>query len=167
MSQDEEADIAAEDYTGPMRALPVPLASAAARDLLASISRFEFALKETGFVVGKEGGKVGPNWREFEALVEQSAFDEIRSIQTICILFDDPPRKQVRNGSTFQWSAPVRVTNIHELCGAIRQVRNNLFHGGKAGANPRDDELCRAATVALLYLANVHYDVRASFLGEY
>lgn len=35
----------------------VPLASAAAVDLFACIARFEFALKETGFVTGEENGR--------------------------------------------------------------------------------------------------------------
>lgn len=151
-----------------MSEIPIPAASAAAIRLFASMSRFEFALKEAGFVAGPEGGNAAPDWTGFgDWAAAEGAFGRLGSIAAVRILIDEPPRKQVRRGNSFEWSDPLEVRNLHELSTAIRQVRNNLFHGGKAGADPRDDALCEAATAALLFLANLHPSVRAAFLGEY
>jgi hypothetical protein len=149
-------------------AIPVPPASPAAIDLFACIGRFEFALKESGFVAGAEGGNAGPDWGRFQALAgDRGAFDKLRSLEAARLLFDEPPSKQIRQGDSSTWSPPLTVENMHDLGLAIRQVRNNLFHGGKAGANPRDDDLCHAATAALLFLIEVDGGVRSAFLGEY
>lgn len=151
-----------------MPEIPIPPASAAAISLFACMTRFEFALKEAGFVAGSDGGNATPDWTGFgDWAAERGAFDQLISNTAIRILIDEPPRKQVRRGSSFEWSDPLEVRNLYELSTAIRQVRNNLFHGGKAGADPRDDALCEAATAALLFLADFHPGVRAAFLGEF
>lgn len=153
---------------GPAMETPVPLVSDAASRLFACISRFEYALKESGYVSGPEGGNAVPNWAEFERrAAENGAYDQLRTLESTRVLFEHPPSKQVRRNHSFGWSDPLPVGNMHQLSIVIRQVRNNLFHGGKAGANPRDNELCEAAAAALLFLTLVDPAVRMSFLGEY
>ena len=151
-----------------MSDIEIPAASLAAIRLFACISRFEFALKEAGFVTGVEDKAVGAGWTEFETEVDRAgAYDRIRAIDAVRPLFDGPPKKQLRKGSGFEWGAPLPIANIQQVSTVIRQIRNNLFHGGKAGADPRDDELCEAATAALLFLLTVNPRVEAAFLGEY
>lgn len=146
----------------------IPAASSAAIRLFACISRFEFALKEAGFVTGVEDAAVGVGWTEFETEAGRAgAYDRLRAIDAVRPLFDEPPKKQLRKGSGFEWGAPLPIANIQQASTAIRQIRNNLFHGGKAGADPRDDELCEAATAALLFLLTVNPRVEAAFLGKY
>lgn len=151
-----------------MSEIAIPAASRSATLLFACISRFEFALKEAGFVNGIEGSAVGAGWTEFETAADLAgAYDRLRAIDAVRPIFALPPRKQLRTGSGFEWSAPLPVDNIQQVSTAIRQIRNNLFHGGKTGADPRDDELCDAATAALLFLLTVNPRVEAAFLGNY
>lgn len=149
-------------------AIPIPSANASAIRLFACISRFEFALKEASFITGPEGGNAAPDWPKFEHLAaRQRAFAELCSMEETRVLVEEPPRKQLRRGDFFEWGEPLLVRDIHELTVAIRQVRNNLFHGGKSGADPRDDALCDAAVAALLFLVDVDPRIRAAFVGEY
>lgn len=151
-----------------MPEIEIPASSSAAVRLFACVTRFEFALKEAGYVDGPQGGRASPNWTEFEKEAGNAgAFAGLQQIEAVKPLFDEPPRRQLRCGSTFEWGDPPPVTNLAEFGLAMRQVRNNLFHGGKAGANPRDDTLCEAATAALLYLLTIDPAVRNAFEGNY
>lgn len=151
-----------------MPEIEIPASSAAAVRLFACISRFEFALKEAGYVDGVDGERVSPNWTEFEKEAGKAgAFAGLQQVDTIKPLFDGPPRKQLRRGASFEWGDPLPVDNLAQFGLAIRQVRNNLFHGGKAGADPRDDTLCEAATASLLYLLTTDAAVRNAFEGNY
>lgn len=146
----------------------LPRASPAAVQLFACMARFEFALKECGFVSGEEGKRVSPGWADFEALAMQTnVLDRLSGSGRAQELLDQPPRRQLRRGNGFIWGDPVPLRDARTLCGAVRQVRNNLFHGGKAGADPRDDALCDAAVVALTFLLDVDPRVRAAFLERY
>jgi hypothetical protein len=148
--------------------IEIPASSAAAVRLFACMSRFEFALKEAGYVSGAEGRRASPNWTEFEKKAEQArAFTGLSQIDAVKPLFDGPPKKQLRSGMSFEWGDPMPVGNFAQFGLAMRQVRNNLFHGGKAGADPRDDMLCEAATAALVYLLTIDPDVRNAFEGNY
>lgn len=146
----------------------IPEPSNAAIRLLACISRFEFALKEIGCVEGEEGARVGASWAKLkQQLDETSAVARLWETEAVRPLIQDPPKKQLRRGDGFEWGDPQKVTNLTELGIAIRQVRNNLFHGGKEGDNPRDDILCEAATAAILVLVEAHPAVRNAFEGNY
>lgn len=91
----------------PAPAIPIPRASAAAIDLFACISRFEFALKESGFVAGEENSNAGPDWGRFQTLVaDRGAFDKLRSMEATRLLVEQPPQKQLRRGDSFVWGAP-------------------------------------------------------------
>ena len=149
-------------------AYPVPRASAAAIELMACISRFEFALKEAGYIIGAEGGTAHPGWTMFAPVAAAAGrFEALSENPETRLLIDAPPRKQLRVGDGLTWSPPIAVGNMQQLTEAIRQVRNNLFHGGKAGGNRRDDHLCRAATAALLALLDDDDRVREAYLGHY
>lgn len=125
-------------------------------------------MKEEGYVLGNEGEKVLPNWTALEAkLADADAFNKLRESPELRIIFDEPPRRQVKSGESWKWSEPCPVNNIQQFCTAVRQIRNNLFHGGKAGANPRDDDLCAAAVCALLALLEFDGSLKARFQGLY
>ena len=148
--------------------IPIPDASPAAVQLFACMARFEFALKECGFVAGEEGKRVSPGWGDFEAAAMRTpVLDRLATSGEARELLERPPRRQLRRGDGFVWGDPVPLHDARTLCGAVRQVRNNLFHGGKAGADPRDDALCDAAVAALRFLLEVDPSVRNAFLGLY
>ena len=49
-------------------------------------------------------------------------------------MIGDPPKRQILDDrGKLEFSEAVAVTNVQELFGAVRRVRNNLFHGGKSG----------------------------------
>lgn len=151
-----------------MSEIEIPASSTAAVRPFACMSRFEFALKEAGYVNGAEGGNAGPDWTKFEGTAGKAgAFAGLKQIDAIKPLFEEPPRKQLRRGTSFEWGDPMPINNLAEFGLAMRQVRNNLFHGGKTGANPRDDTLCEAATAALLYLLTIDVSVMSAFEGRY
>lgn len=149
--------------------VPIPKVSEAAAKLFACISRFEFALKECGeYVCGPEDGKASPDWGKFSQLAQQQgAYEHLTKCKSTRILSDAPPRKQIRKGDAAVWSDPISVSNMQQFTEAIRQVRNNLFHGGKSGPDPRDDELCEAASHAIIYLMHIDHRVEAAFRGQY
>jgi hypothetical protein len=148
--------------------LEIPQPSAAAIRLFACITRFEFALKESGYVAGEEGKRVTPDWDRFEAdAMKTNVLELLRASGAAAVLLDTPPRRQIRSGNGFEWGDRLQIRNARQLCVAVRQVRNNLFHGGKSGADPRDNELCEGAAEALLVLLEVEPKVRHAFLGEY
>jgi hypothetical protein len=145
-----------------------PPASEAAVRLFACISRFEFALKEANYVAGEEGRRASPDWNRFERdAMKTDILDRIRVSGAAAELLGAPPCKQLRHGDMVTWSAPLVIETARDLCVAVRQVRNNLFHGGKSGADPRDDQLCADATTALLALLDINPRLRDAFLGLY
>lgn len=149
-------------------ATAIPQPSVSAIRLFACMARFEFALKESGYVAGDEGKRVSPDWARFEAdAMRSNVLERLRASDVATMLLDSPPRRQIRSGDGFVWGDPLQIQNARQLCAAVRQVRNNLFHGGKSGADPRDDELCEGAVGALLALLEVEPRVRHAFLGEY
>ena len=148
--------------------IDIPQPSATAIRLFSFMARFEFALKESGYVAGEEGKRVSPGWDKFEAdVMKTNVFELLRASGAAATLLHSPPRRQIRCGDGLKWGDPLQIGNARELCVAVRQVRNNLFHGGKSGADPRDNELCEDAVEALIALLEVAPRVRNAFLGEY
>ena len=98
-------------------------------------SRFEYALKRSGYINGKPESP-GPNWDGFSSKYKT---DFIRpqppALSSACNYFlSNPPRKQILNGGALSWSEPQVRTNealLTWLITMVRCVRNNLFHGGK------------------------------------
>ena len=72
-------------------------------------------------------------------------------------------------GSLLGWDEVKPVENCQELFGALRRVRNNLFHGGKSGDvdHDRNDELIENSVHILIEALKCHADVRLRFEGKY
>jgi len=103
-----------------------------------TFSRFEYALKEEGFVYGNQD-KVTANWDQFATSIRGSFHpDRTPELQAaVDYLHNSPPRKQIiQSDKRWGWSRsqsqyPKNTPLIHELLLSIRTVRNNLFHGAK------------------------------------
>lgn len=142
----------------------------AKRDLFAAYARFEFALKEAGFLVGKEGEKASPNWHLFSTSNSlANLLDDLAQDADVAALIAKPPRQQVIHNKALDWvdAIPAPITSARDLLLATKAVRDNLFHGGKQGEDPRDEMLCRAAIKILLATLDRHPEVKARFNGEY
>src|SRR5688572_30367174 len=108
---------------------------------LATFSRWECALKHGGFArVGRQD-QVEPDWRAFAvahdadiAALTDPAFTAARDA-----LLANPPRREELNGTLVEWRANPRRPAEHAaadyLLRIVKDVRNNLFHGGKFIAN--------------------------------
>ena len=108
-----------------------------------TFSRFECALKASDFY-NANNGKVTANWDTFVVSIR----DEFNNERTneiknaVDYLIQHPPRIQaiddtelVWNDRTFNQNEPL----VNKLCLSIRDVRNNLFHGGKFQGNYEED----------------------------
>ncbi len=108
-----------------------------------TFSRFECALKASNFTSGNID-KVFANWDTFIASIRDT-FDknnnkELR--QAVDYLIKNPPKIQMIDNGQLGWRD--RIFNsedpeINKISLSIRDIRNNLFHGGKFNGNYQVD----------------------------
>ena len=136
----------------------------------ATFARFEFALKDCKFLhVDKRGG-VHADWDAFAGQLPGDFFVSIVNSGKAHTLISKPPKKQVVVGNSLDFSPQRRPVNAVELFIAVRRVRNNLFHGGKAGdpeGNQRNEALIAEAQWILEHALHAHDEVRYVFEGQY
>lgn len=121
-------------------------------------SRFEFSLKENQFFVEKFGGAAAPDWRKF--ITEYSkTFVHTENTKK---LLDLAPKRQVVVGNKLIWRSYQLEDKpeLEKVVTLLKAVRNNLFHGGKHGAegwdNPeRTEELLKVGKLVLDDLARL------------
>src|ERR1700722_20111939 len=112
-------------------------------------SRFECALKRAGFIKAANHDNAFANWDDFakkrldELLpsMEDLEFNRAKSY-----LIDHPPRKQIYKNGRMCWQDNAkrhRESDGKYLLRLVRDVRNNLFHGGKYPMAPIDGEALR------------------------
>jgi hypothetical protein len=110
-------------------------------------SRFEFALKRTGYLK-RHNGKAEPDWRKFE-MIHKDEFDpekEPELTEAWNYIYRDPPQKQVvvDGELDFEVDEQLKSKSLFEKATiAVRTVRNNLFHGGKFPRSGIVDEPAR------------------------
>lgn len=126
-------------------------------------SRFEFALKENGFLKStEEGANAEPCWEGFK---ERYADDYTLS-QDANKLLELHPKRQIVNGNQELDWRPVGIDHCNnELCKIVTMlntVRNNLFHGGKHGDMDMDNI---ERNIQLLYVSKLVLDQLAEFAG--
>ncbi len=97
-------------------------------------SRFEYALKQHGFVKTGRGGEAQPNWDKLTSMLKTESEATIAPILKLGqYMLDRPPKKQVLRNGALEWEdvAPPRKKDLEFLIQGVKRVRNNLFHGGK------------------------------------
>ncbi|WP_044021721.1 hypothetical protein [Paraburkholderia graminis] len=124
-------------------------------------SRFEFALKECGYLKTRiAGSNAEPGWAKF---VEQWQKQYESSDEARRLLAKPPMRQVVGPGVQLQWKMVVLSEDLSELdrvSRLLRVARNNLFHGGKHGSEQwdspeRTESLLRDGRAILNQLANM------------
>ncbi len=128
-------------------------------DFFYRFSRFEFALKENRYLKNeKVGKKAEASWEKFAKRWEA----EYKLSKDALHLIDARPKRQVVGSNDLEFisvdfsdsdSDLVKVTRL------LNVVRNNLFHGGKHGAEGWSD-LDR--TMSLLAVSNIVLDELAA-----
>jgi len=100
-----------------------------------TFSRFECALKTSNFVNG-DNERVMANWDTFIASIrpdfDKNKTDKLK--KAVDYILQNPPRIQIINNGEIGWRDRHFQNNEHEINRlglSIRDIRNNLFHGGK------------------------------------
>ena len=146
----------------------VPAVSNSAVRLFATFGRFEFALKEAGFVRADHNRAAMPDWERFSKQERtDTLIAKIKGEGIAPELTMRPPQRQVVTQFGWGWREVQPADDAASFLRAIRQVRNNLFHGGKSGPDPRDDRLCDEAVACLFILLGANEGVAAAFNGLY
>lgn len=109
-------------------------------DFMYAFARFEFCLKEAGYLKSdKPGKKAEPNWDKF---VRSNRARYQLSEHANALLKADPQQQFSTSKGTLAWREIDFDPNEFELQIVVlllRATRNNLFHGGKKGVNGWDD----------------------------
>lgn len=125
-----------------------------AHQFFAAFSRFEYALKTSGFGRVVSGPRFEPNWQNFlnAVVLDANTSSELKS--AVDFLVQYPPYIQTGPNTYVDWQ-PMQLTVSTDGAKALqaaKQVRNNLFHGGKDsphGDFARNEKLLRAALTVL------------------
>lgn len=143
-------------------------------EFFVTFSRFECALKAAGFANG-DIDKVNPNWDTFTSSIRES-FDNEAKIESVNSAIDylsnHPPRVQNYDNGQIGWRERVFQPNeplINKLSLSIRDVRNNLFHGGKFNGIYQEDVsrnfiLLKHSIVMLNHWLKLSQPVKQKFL---
>jgi hypothetical protein len=140
-------------------------------------SRFEFALKKAGFIRGNPGQAAWPDWSTFGLQPKiQKLYQGLTQRASVRYIIDHPPKRQIVSeyGGKLhlEWQDWIgRVENMEMLIEAVRQTRNNLFHGGKSATEPveraeRNEQLIDAAIEILRAMLLANENVKVIFDQE-
>ncbi|NNE32457.1 MAG: hypothetical protein HKN40_08820 [Winogradskyella sp.] len=131
-------------------------------------SRFEFTLKENGFLKSEQAhAKAEPSWEKFREMYKN---DYNISHEANDLIKLHPKRQVVTDNMRLGW-VPVGLDHCdNDFCKVITMlttIRNNLFHGGKHGDGEVDDinrnlELLRLGKEVLDDFAN-----QFNFVNDY
>jgi len=141
-----------------------------------SISRFECALKNTTVFVDGGEGRIRPNWDKFiKSIAEKYEHNKNAEVNSaIEYIINYPPKIQVLINGKLQWRERPFTENtpeINRLSQHLRDVRNNLFHGGKfhgryVEETSRNYKLLNNAIIILNYWLSLSDEVRDKFLQD-
>jgi hypothetical protein len=131
------------------------------------ISRFEFALKDIGFARMGRDEVPEIKWDDFANGLGREFYNKIKIEGVAPTLLSEPPRLQLIRANRLEWQDARPPSNVQELFGAVRRVRNNLFHGGKSGEadNQRSEKLIAEAIAVLQEALQASDNIRRSFEG--
>ena len=140
--------------------------------LFVAYSRMESALKQAGFVRPGPRRIAQADWRRF---AEEPCLSDVLAAAAgdpdVKAMIADPPRTRIvtGDGKSLEWRQlfPVPLASLEDLLGAVKQVRDNLFHGEKHGDDPRDESLCCAALVVIKHCLERHHEVGNLFGYRY
>ncbi|MFP8832815.1 hypothetical protein ACLIJR_00950 [Hydrogenophaga sp. XSHU_21] len=143
--------------------------SSLAFDFFFWFSRFEFALKENGYLKShSRGAKAEPGWKEF---VDKWHSTYILSSEACALLAAKPEQQIVGPNDELKWrevDLTKSKSDLSNLVLLLKTVRNNLFHGGKHGGAGWDDpyrtEILLSSGIAVLnqlaQLASIEADYK-------
>jgi hypothetical protein len=142
-----------------------------ALDFLVTFSRLEYALKVTTFRQGGSG-EAKANWEAFSAQIAAS-FNPKRSVtlnEAFHYVTNNPPRYLHAADGVVSWKplASRGKSDADTVLFLIKQVRHNLFHGGKfahddSASTNRDQQLIEMSLVLIGELVSLNREVETAF----
>jgi len=145
-----------------------PALSSLAFDFFFWFSRFEFALKENGYLRSQTPGDAAePGW---DAFVAQWKDGFVLSEEAAYLLANPPDRQIVGPGGGLDWK-PVGLgdctSDLAKVARLLKTARNNLFHGGKHGSAYWDSPKRTAALLKAGEGVLHQLSALAGFEGDY
>lgn len=139
--------------------------------LFKCMMRLEFAVKEAGYVRRGQNDAAEVDWDRYaNERLGSDFWQQVRLVEVVKTLILTPPKRQIVDGSgNLGWMDTAEVSSVQDLIGAVRRVRNNLFHGGKSGDPDaeRNDKLYAASLCVIDLILRKDDIVRTIFTGEY
>jgi hypothetical protein len=138
-----------------------------------TFSKFEYALKESGFYRRSRYDNAEPYWNNFiesiEALFDKDFNDELKDACDFILI--NPPRKQVVKANFIMWETQSQPRNESEtkfLIDMVKSIRNHLFHGAKFGEGLHDDsegvtKLLESALIILKYTLSLNEHLKNNY----
>lgn len=149
-------------------------------EFLVVFSRLEYAAKMSKFVEplleGEQERKLTILWDDVSDQIEGNwtiALKEDDELKKAVDYYDThPPEKQILtiNGIEFKSTEIQNVAHSSKMLLAVRRVRNNLFHGGKASKSEnveRSSALLRNGITIILVAVQCNVDLSMHFHEEY
>ena len=144
-------------------------------DFFITFSRFECALKTSITYSNERKGKIEPDWSKFTKSIKDT-FNKDRTIElktAVEFILNNPPKYQTIEFKTLRWvekSFNHNEPELNKLEQHIRDIRNNLFHGGKFYGRfthdvSRNAKLIKYAILVLDEWLELNIQVRTIFLS--
>jgi len=139
-----------------------------------SFSRLEYALKSDSRYL-KKGlyDRAEVDWPRFteDKFRDFDPSTDITLKEAVDFLLRTPPRQQIKNsGGNLDWRERdyEEESDLGNIVEAVKQVRNNLFHGGKCGwrdsnDSARNGDLLRHSLRVLEYIVTLDDSIRRIF----
>jgi hypothetical protein len=136
-----------------------------AEQFFARFSRFESALKNSGFPKQEKNEGVSADWDKFAHEVSVAdLFAHMKANRDTAYLINEPPKKRVMVNGHLDWRAAKSPVNMAELAGALKRVRNNLFHGDKQNSHlSRNAQLLNAGLAIMERMLEANDEVRQAY----
>ena len=139
-------------------------------ELFRIFARFEFALKMAGYCELRRGIVV-LNWDRFanSNIIGKKFYDYVCQAEICPTMLNHPPKSETIASGVWGFSDEVpKPSSPQDLFGALRRVRNNLFHGGKYFDDDHDRNamLIGEAISVLLLAAEWNTDLGYYFEGK-
>lgn len=129
-------------------------------------SRFEYAMKRRPEFRRVSRGFVEANWATFQVQPEVTAlYPALDLMPEAAELIQTPPKQRTNGTPDLPWgNPPPKCANMTEVVRALKNVRNNLFHGEKGTVQtPRDVRLFSASIVVMNAMLNAMPTVAAHY----
>lgn len=140
-----------------------------------TFSRFEYGLKKSITFANGDANKVDANWDGFVASIkDQFKKEKTEELsEAVNFILSSPPMIQVLADGLLNWRPREfadKTPDIVKLCLHIRDIRNNLFHGGKFTDNyqpetSRNYKLLHSALIIMNEWLLLDEGIQEHFLG--